>query len=421
MALQLAIVYSQRFPYPYQDDFPAILGFALRYTELHGLRQHLLSILLAQHNEYRLIFEHLLVCCELSLTHSVDFTLLGALGNAFPLLIGWALWMLLRLDQEPLTTALYRFLPTSLLIFSLTYWETMDWTMASLQNLPVIFWGLASLYLLNPNARDKQGLRFALACLAAILSAFSSGNGLLLLPVGLVALVPARASRRSVIWCCAFCVPLATYLYHYVPQAHQVKRLAFITRPLFFVAFLGGAVPSRWIATLLGFALLVTLFVFFRGRFAAMIYSGPALCILWLLGTDLLAAWVRGGAGFFVASRYSIYSDLLIACCFFFVSQKWKVNGALHRDRRYIATVAITLLFCLSTDIHGYLKLKARRQMVVRGIAQYRQDPLLNSPMVDPAVEASFPKEKRSEQVLLTESIDKGLYRFPDAEHQKQR
>ncbi len=59
--------------------------------------------------------------------------------------------------------------------------------------------------------------------------------------------------------------------------------------------------------------------------------------------------------------------------------------------------------------------------MVVRGIAQYRQDPLLNSPMVDPAVESAFPKEKRNEQVLLTDSIHQGLYKFPDDADPAQR
>ena len=110
----------------------------------HRKGRPLLPVSVAQHNEYRLIFEHLLVCCELSLTHSINFAWLSTIGNAFTLLIGWVLWMLFRMDGEPLITALYRFVLTSFLIFSLTYWKTMDWTMASLQNLPVIFWGLTA-------------------------------------------------------------------------------------------------------------------------------------------------------------------------------------------------------------------------------------------------------------------------------------
>jgi hypothetical protein len=39
--------------------------------------------------------------------------------------------------------------------------------------------------------------------------------------------------------------------------------------------------------------------------------------------------------------------------------------------------------------------------------------PSVNSPMIDPAVEMAFPKEKVFEEVVLTKAIQEGIYALP--------
>jgi hypothetical protein len=64
-------------------------------------------------------------------------------------------------------------------------------------------------------------------------------------------------------------------------------------------------------------------------------------------------------------------------------------------------------------DVSAYRKLGSRRRMVLSGIEFYRTQPEVNSPMIDPMVETSFPKEKAIEQTVLNNAVQKHLYTLP--------
>ena len=67
------ILYMRSLSVPYQDDYDAIIAFAVRYPQLPTLKAKLLEIATAQHNEYKLGFEHSIVAAELELTHHLNF------------------------------------------------------------------------------------------------------------------------------------------------------------------------------------------------------------------------------------------------------------------------------------------------------------------------------------------------------------
>ena len=46
---------------PMFDDYQALIYYSLHFVQLHGLSPRLLFAISAQHDEYKLIFEHLLV------------------------------------------------------------------------------------------------------------------------------------------------------------------------------------------------------------------------------------------------------------------------------------------------------------------------------------------------------------------------
>lgn len=413
--LQFCIVVRQQFPFPYQDDYPAVLGFALHYEQLHGLRERLVYIVEAQHNEYKLIFQHVLFSLQLLAGHRINFVELNLIGDCFVLLIGFVLWKMTQVPSETMESKLLRFLPISLIFFSLNYWEGVDWAAASLVYFPVIFWVLLSIYLLFAPDRKASRANFVLGCVAAMLAASASANGFLLLPVGLLGLWPARAYKKAILWCCAFCPPLVAYLYHYVRPSGHAQALSVHHVVLFFCAFLGSALPHRWPAALLGVGLLGLVALASRTRFVKL---QPAIClsVVWICGTALLTAWVRGRNTFFIASRYSMYSNLMLVFCLTFARWHWHDEWTKTARRRwYVSTVAVALLFCLTTDALGYLKLGARRHMVERGIAFYAADPTRHSPTIDPIVAVAFPKEKAEEERLLNEAIQENVYRLPAA------
>src|ERR1700721_1745749 len=253
-----AILYRQALPVPYQDDYAVILSFATGYDQLPSWKAKVFEIATAQTNEYKLSFTHFIVASDLELTHHLDFGFLTGLGNLFLLPIGYLLWLTYQEDEKGLGQRLLAFLPISLLFFSLTYWENLNWTTTGLANIPVIFFSLLAIYLLLPRKMTEPArARLLLACLAAALAAFSSANGFLLGPVGLLILLARRSYARSLVWCSSFRVPLAAYLYHYTRLVHPADIGSYFTRPLFFLSFLGcGGIPFRWPAAVLGIVIL---------------------------------------------------------------------------------------------------------------------------------------------------------------------
>jgi len=411
--ISFGVLYRQALTVPYQDDYNAILAFAIGYQHLPDYQAKVLDIAAAQHNEYKLGFEHAIIASDLELTHHLNFAFFTAFGNCFLLAIGYLLWLTYS-GAGDLPSRLLRFLPISLLWFSLTYWENLNWAMTDLQNIPVIFFCLLALYLLIPTKPSPATpLRMAAACIVAALAAFTSANGFMLALVGLLFLLFRRAYGRSLLWCASFVIPLAAYLYHYIPQSHEFHRFFYLTRPAFFFAFLGAAIPYRWVALLVGFGAVAVLL---RALYARYYRTNPVAFsfTLWLLATACLVAWVRGAAGFAITSRYSIYSVLFLIFCYAFLEHHLPRRSSVPNPRPFYA-VALAAAFAiwLMGNVSAYKNLGARQQMVFTGLALYRSAPEAHSPMIDPQVERLFPKEKKFEQVTLTKAIQEGVYSLP--------
>jgi hypothetical protein len=406
------ILYRRSLSVPYQDDYDAILAFALRYGQLPTLKAKVLEIATLQHNEYKLGFEHSVVAAELELTHHLNFTFLTVLGDLLLLPLGYLLWRTYQQDEKGLDRRLLAFLPISLLFFSLTYWENLNWATTGLQNTPVILFGLLAIFFIAPGKAPSVA-HLLLGCLAAALAAFTSANGFLLGPVGLWILLARRAYAGSVAWCASFILPLAAYLYHFTPSVYVVQRFVYITRPLFFLGFIGCAVPFRWVAAPLGLVLMSIFVLAVRSRFDR---TNPVAFYfaVWIVATGCLVAWVRGGETFVIASRYSMYSSLMLIFCYSFLAQylpgRWSI---FNRTRFYVTSIVLAVCFCCLADVYAYKILQTRRRSILAGIESYRANPQVNSPLNNPEVEQGVPKEKAFEQGMLTEAIQKGVYTLP--------
>jgi hypothetical protein len=410
-----AILYRQGSSLPYQDDYAVILDFTDHYNQLPTLQAKLLYIATAQTIEYKIIFEHFIEASEFELTHHINFAFLTGLGDLVLLLIAYLLWRVYGEDGRDLNQRLLAFLPISFIFFSMTYWETLNWATADLQNLPVIFFSLLAVYLLFPMrtlASDRTHL--VLACLAAVLATCCGPNAFLLGPVGLLIFLPRRAYAKSVVWCASFLLPLAAYLYHYSRLVRPMGRIPYITRPLFFLAFFGSAaIPLRWPAAVVGLVVVGVFLLAVRSRFDR-INPVAFYFTAWIVATASMVAWVRGAAAFLIGSRYSIYSILVLIFCYSFLRQylpnRWP---NFNTKRFYIVCLALAASIFVFANIHAYKKLGARRQMVVTGIELYRADPQVNSPMIDTNLLKGFPEERGYEQQSLTNAIQKHIYALP--------
>jgi hypothetical protein len=409
------ILCRQALPVPYQDDYGTILAFAANYDRLPTFTTKVLYLATAQSNEYKLAFEHSIVACELEFTRRLNFAFLTALGNLFLLPLGYLLWRTYQEETSDLNQRLLAFLPLSLLFFALSYWDDLNWATTGLQNIPVILFSLLAIYLLLPGKMSGPALpRLLLACVAAALAAFASANGFLLAPVGLWILFVRHGYVRSLLWCASFVLPLGAYLYHYTFLVHPADGASYVTRPLFFLAFLGcGAVPFRWPAAMLGLVILRILWLAVRSRFDR---TKPVsfYFTVWIVATALLVSWVRGAVSFAIGSRYSIYSILLLVFCYSFLTH-YVPNRWPAISRKLFSVVCLVLAFslCLTADIYAYRSLGTRRQMVLSGIELYRANPEANSPMIDPIFLRGFPEERAYERRALTNAIQMHLYTLP--------
>jgi hypothetical protein len=290
--------------------------------------------------------------------------------------------------------------------------------MTSLQQLPVVFFSLLSIYLLfEEKSPDISVARFGLACFAEIFACCSSVNGFLLLPVGLLILIPRRAYVRSFVWTISFLPMLLAYLYRYnlqpLPVTHRAAYFKYITRAIEVFAFLGGVVPQRWVAVLAGIALVVVVRVALRSHFDR---TNPVsfYFTLWILGTALMVGWGRGAGGVGNPSRYTMYSLLMLIFCYAFFSHCLREQeSALSQKRFYIGSLVVAVIIFVWGTMQANRKLESRREMVYKGLAFYRSNPAVNSPMIDPMVELNLKQEKQIEKVALNDALRAGIYTLP--------
>jgi hypothetical protein len=411
------ILYAQRLPYPYQDDFNAILAFALEYDHAAGFLAKALVIERVQHNSYRLIFEHLVIAFELGLTHHLNFAFLTAFGDLFLLGILVLLWF--SFEEKPRSTKLLYFLPVSLTFLSLSYWENLNWAMTGLQNTPVVFFALLALLLLGPlgppnTARLHNG-KFFFSCVGALLCCCCSPNGFLLAPVGMLVLLSRRSYKRTILWLFSFILPFAAYLDHPVMQPGQHRPL--LTKLFYFIAFLGGAFGFRPVAFLAG-AVLLAVFLWAARTHVARERQVLFPFAIWIVLTSALVEAIRAA----ITSRYSIYSVLLLVCCYSFLLRKFDqepltrtLGGLVNLTRTRFLTLAIASSLCIyvPTAVWAYRHLHKRREMVLSGYRYYRANPLTNSPQANPAIDVLYPTEKPFELLMLHQAQRDGLYTVP--------
>ena len=389
-----------------------ILAFATDYVQLPSLKAKVLDVATSQTTDYKLVFPHFIIAMEMELTGHLNFKFLVTFGNLFLLLIAYLLWRTYETDEGDLNQRLIEFIPISFLFFSLTYWESLDWAMAGLQNISVIFFGFLAIYLLIPKATVSRPPFFFLGCLSAMLAAFSSANGFLLAPVGLLIVLRRRAMADSVAWCASFALPVAAYLYHYTPYHISLNKLhtaSYISKMFYLFAFLGCAIPHRWPAALLGIMIAAMILLAACARFDR---TNPVAFYFtaWILGTALLAAWLRGE----IPSRYSIYSILSLVFCYSFLAQYVRGRSIVLNQKRFYATsLVLGVAFCLLSDLSAYKHLSKRREMVLAGIDHYRESPEFNSPNIDPAMARYDSTEAAFERVTLNKAIQQHVYTLP--------
>lgn len=415
-----AILFRKAIELPLEDDYEALLDFLNNVVALHGTRAKSSYFLASMFNEYKLFFGHAVAWVQLLFIGHVSIWLLCAIGNAFVFLLAIVLWKMF-LPGERLSYRLTAFIPVSCLLFQLSYAETLNWSMPGLQNIPVIFFSLAAIYLFTQSSRSA----FIWGLVALTLSIASSGNGFFLIPV--CALILVRNSTR-LIWLVAVslgCIAAYAYRYSVTPSQSQGSMLSRLLHfnPLYVLAFIGSAAeifPSR-ISNRVTLALCITLGVLLCLLFIALLSKGyfgrnPAICYsaLFVLVTAAGVSILRQnfGIAYSLHSRYKIYSALLLIFAWCGITEEIPQyrHASPWKNRLFVSVVLLTAVYCIAMDRRGWRYLGERNGEIIAGMTTYEHagvGPVLPFPQQG----ARFDELDNRAPKILEESIRLGVYR----------
>ena len=283
------------------------------------------SSLWAQHNENRILFPNLIV---LLLAYTTAFNVQVEEYLSFLLLLastGLIIWAHKR--GAPGTPWLY-YCPVVILMLSVVQYENALWGFQMAWYLVLLCLAL-SLFLLD--RMELSALPFTAAVLSAIVGSYSSLQGLLIWPAGLLVLYLCRRRGRYIgIWLVAAALTASLYFYNWdsttgTPRHNYAWQHPFIA--IKFFLFIMGDVVGIHVGyggsvnyAVMAFGLVVTilslftLVVGFRSRVDGDGRAiGMALIVVGLLFAAIVTAG-RVGLGLFDASssRYTTFTILAV-------------------------------------------------------------------------------------------------------------
>jgi hypothetical protein len=413
---------------PYWDDYGAMLQFASTLVQKRGLGARFLYFLAAQSNEYKLFFAHGVVWAQVALTGRINLAHISVLGDCAIVALALLLWSRFLPGEKDLARRLAFFVPVSWLLFQLQYWEAIDWPVDALQNLWVIVfvWGAVGC-LLSPSRRA-----FAGAVVLYALAIGAMGNGMLLLPLGLLILVNRRWFVRAAVWLAASAVYLAAYAYRYNIMSSQspghgsVFCVFLRPHPVYALVFIGnaGAIFGETrssLAVCLAFALfLLALFAWLFRRGYGKRNPFVFYCVLFLLATALGVASMRAGLGLrtSVTSRYTIFGAALIILAWTGlceeVLQQWRV--LLLRNPALWAMIIVSMAFSIGMDVQGFGQMVNRRDGLIAGVTAFENSPAdgTEGPMLTTDDQSDSEKGLRAfARAVMQNAIRAGVYAPP--------
>ncbi len=315
---------------PKWDDH-ALKAFLVEYLQAPDLSGKI-QALFKQHNEHRITLTRFVALLDYKVFGALNFKRLMLYGNLIltGMIILW--WILLKNNKKPF----YALIPVPFIWLTLSHYENMYWGMAAVQNFGVVVLSVWALYYCVSRRRGP----FVASLILAAMACLTSGNGLLVLPIGAVLLLLAPRWRRLIIWLAVSAGYLLVYFLNFQrspanPDAHFGVG-AFIKGYLYFLGSFAESFPVQnhaqaclilgailfLVAISIGFG---TVFSLVRNRyeydFAKITDLFCLGVILFVLGTAMIVVYSRVGFGLegLLTSRYKIYSFLLLLVAYLYV------------------------------------------------------------------------------------------------------
>lgn len=410
VAFYCTIILKNAYNFPYEDDYNSALVFISDFAFSQLSVAEKIKLLFSQYNEHRIFFDRLVFLADYYLFGELSFRHLILFGNVAILLLGW-LFFKASLQSVAWPQRLFYLLPVAYSLFLFQYWDLSTWAMAALQNLFVVVFAMFSLYKLSRPGRAS----FALACGAAVLATFTSGNGLFCFLAGIPLLILLKAYRHLIIWVVIGCLTVILYFWGYrQPPYHPDVADSLLNHPgraiRYFLSLTGALFQNHPALTPLFGAgsLLLTIglvgYLWYTQRLVDHLPIAGLLLFLYLTCFSLMATRSGFGVEQAFSTRYGIVVVMLYAS-----QAVLAIETVTHRRLRLGVTLAYgavaVLLFTSATNAGYRRNIEERTARLQRLTAQYHYNPAhLVLPYGDHALAKS----------IFDDAIRKGIYRVPN-------
>lgn len=346
---------------PHWDDFvlkwlPLVVE---RQTEIKGSIYQFFK----QHNEHRIVYDRVIAYLDYKVFGKINFLHLMAIGNLSLLGLPAIYGAELRRSGRRL---LY-LVPLAFVLFNLSQWENMFWGMAALQNFTVVLWVLWAVHGLTHWMSPRSLIvTFGLGVLATL----TSGNGLLIWPIGIILLLLQRRWTYLIRWFGGAIIIVVLYFIGYIkPSANPRAGGNLIDLLNGWMAFIGSAgeiIPlgsPLYTCTILGTFLTVCVIVVlyvqltrdgltskwntvFASLMPVDLFFLGSVCFIFATGLVVVFSRIGFGLDILITSRYKIYSFTLLSVIYVWIVIRIQRNW--RQTVGILGTIAAVTLAYLS-------------------------------------------------------------------------
>ena len=389
------------------DEFDTALALILRIDAGASWRE-LLTLFFAIDNEHRMVTSRLLYAMSYWLTGSINFHVIGAIGNFF--LVGTCATLILAVTGWERRIRIGIVL--AFLMFQLEHFESFIWSGSSIDHFQVVMLAVLAMAALVRGTKATCGVAAGLGVLAT----FTLAQGTVVWPVGALLLAHRRRWREMAAWsaCGIATVTAFFYKFEFNPgdpiTEISLKSIAQITH--YWLNLLGAPLTlgSSALAAWTGLALLALLgFLGARG----MATRQPVALFSAVFAVAALALIALGRAamvGGTVNSRYLVLGALAWALVIFMLLEL-AVEAHPTRPFRALAWLLPALAgFNVAADVKFSPSADSFNEVRDRVATSFQQ---FGADGKDVTRLRMHPVEKHAD-VLMKKAEERGVYRLPE-------
>lgn len=389
------------------DEFDTALALVLRINAGADWSE-LLQRFFAVNNEHRMVTSRLMFAGSYWLTGTVNFHVIGALGNLF--LVGAC--ALLVTSVRGWEKRLRLGVVLAFTMFQLEHFENFIWSGASIDHFQVVMLAIATVILLLRGSRTAC----ALAILTGLLANFTLAHGCVVWPLGVAILWSQRRWQHLASWCAAGTAGMLAFLYGFeLNPGHRIGDLSWesmIHIGRYWLALLGGPLTlgNARLAPLPGLFLLAGLgWLTLRG--AARREPVALFTALFAVGALSLVAFGRSEiAGAEINSRYMVLGVLAWAMLVYMTLER--VTHPARPFRMLACLLPVLIAFNVAANrkfapmAEGFVEVRDR---AASRFKQYGEDGRGLAPL--------HPQPGHAE-ALLNLAAQRGVYALPRMSHE---